>query len=329
MAVIMRVIVRAFWICIIILLAACERELVEVPQTQAAEAKLPSPTTMTSFPTEEVLATPLLKPSATEAPVKTPTPTSGPGGILGRRIVSESLSPNRRWEATVERIFRAGEERVILRVVLDLNDIEWVVEDIPYADMPPFGFPFPEPFYWTKDGRYLYYTHLSSGDGCFAGGGNRGFDFYRLDLFSGASMPIADGGTWMSLSPDEKYLATFAYASSGPEVWNLETGAIQTFELLVSQEEAGIEIDQKYIVWAPDSSSFIYVIAAGVCDVDRGLFNWVIRVDIETTTQEILLARDERALKPVAWTDSEGILVSDGAQMYWMDPVDGEVIPLK
>jgi hypothetical protein len=278
---------------------------------------LPSPTT--------VINTPLPTPTTTKVII-----TQAPTNKLG--IIDESISPDRRWKAIVSLNMVDGERRSIFTVANDGDKIEWVVEDNPFSDIAVGGGSFPVPYYWSKNGQYLYFTHTSSGDGCFAGGEHKGWDLQRLDLATGGVEQISpNGGSWISISPDESSFAYLVYAKQGITLRNIQTGEENTFDLLVQQEEVGMEIDQRYIVWSPDSNALVYVVMAGVCDFrPESYFNWLIFVDLKTTVQKILLEKDERGLVPISWVDENRILFRDGnQQLWWMNLETGEMISTK
>lgn len=253
--------------------------------------------------------------------VATPTPE--------RRIVRDGLSPNRRWRAFVILEFVDGEERSIFYVVND-EAVIWIVEDIPYVDIHVSGFPFPEPFYWTTNGQYLYFTHQSSGDGCFAGGRHRGTGLLRLDLATGNVVELSPNfASWMSISPDEKTLAYFNYSRQGLTFRDLDTGNERTLDRVVLQEDVGMELDYRYIVWSPDSQSLVFVVMAGVCDfIQESYFNWLVHVNLISGVQTILFEKDERGFVPIAWPDINKVLIRQGSgQLLWLNPTTGDIEP--
>jgi len=257
------------------------------------------------------------------------TPTSP---VPKKVIIDESFSPDRRWIATVIRSHENGEVRVIFKVELDYDGVIWIVEDVPYEDVPAHYFLFPVPFYWSKDGRYLFYTHAGSGDGCFGGGNHEGWDLFKLDLTTGETVQVLpNGGSWISLSPDEVYFAYFFYTKQGITLLNMNSGDINSLDLMVRQEDVGWEIDQRYIVWSPDSKRLVYVVMAGVCDYTvESYFNWLVLVDVQNLTQKVILGKDERGLVPINWIEENKILFRDSNHQLWlMDLETKELYPLK
>jgi hypothetical protein len=177
----------------------------------------------------------------------------------------------------------------------------------------------------------LYYAHRADGDGCFGGNKHLGKDLKRLDLTTGEVSQVSNGGTYLSFSPDEKYLATISFGSEGINIQNLTSDKLDILDLLVRHEDLGLETDQRYITWSPDSQSLVFVIMAGVCDFTvESYFNWIVRVDISTLTQSMLTERDERGLVPVSWIEQDRILTRDkDGNLWWMNPSTGAVTSVK
>jgi len=269
-------------------------------------------------------STPLATSFVTSTPVApTPEVTSPPTPI----IVYESISPNSRWAATTSRIIVNGEERSILKVSNDDGKVEWEVENKPLIEEPPTGFWFPVPFHWSEDGKYLYFAHRASGDGCFGGNQHLGKDLQRLNLATGEVNDISSGGTYMAISPDEKYLAAVSYAREGIKLQNLENGDLNVLDLVIQQENVGFELDQRYITWSPDSQSLVFVIMAGVCDgTVESYFNWIVRVDIYSLSQRFLTEKNEQGLVPISWIEQDKILVRDkDGILSWMNASTGAI----
>lgn len=285
-----------------------------------------------------VTATPTLIPSKTNTPVtllqntlipitQIPEETPLPKPI----IVYQSVSPDARWTAITSREFVEGQERSIFKVSNDGGRIEWEVENEIFIEEPPAGFWFPVPFYWSKDGKYLYYAHRASGDGCFGGNKHLGKDLARIDLTTGEVRQISPGGTYITISPDEKFLATFSYGREGITIQNLLNNESITLNLVVKQEDVGFEIDQRYITWSPDSNSLVFVIMAGVCDgAVESYFNWIVRVDMASFSQRLLTEKDEQRFVPISWLEKDKILVRDkDGILWWMNPDTGVTSSVK
>jgi hypothetical protein len=299
------------------------RKLTNTPQAMPS-ANPTFTVSATSVPSQMVTHTEIpLHASQTSIP---PTQTSS---ATEAQIIDQWLSPNRRWTAMVTRITRTGTERVVFTVDNDHGRIVWLVEDISFSEDPPTGFSFPKPFYWSQDGHFLFFTHSSSGDGCFGGGLHAGWDLYRLDLATGGVEQISSkGGSWISMSPDESTFAYLFYAKA-ITIHDISTGREFMLDMPLSQESIGMELDARYILWSPGSRFLVYVIMAGVCDgEEESDYNWLVMVDVHNETHKLVLERDERGLIPISWTVDQGILLRDNQQhMWWLDPESGEMIP--
>jgi hypothetical protein len=287
-------------------------------------------------PEGSISATPIHTPLQTSSPTSTqtitstsdiPNATSTPKPI----IVYESTSPNSRWSAITSREVVNGQERSIFRVSNDDGRISWEVENEIYAENPPSGFWFPVPFYWSKDGKYLYFAHNASGDGCFGGNKHLGKNVERLDLTTGEVSHVSEGGTYLAISPDEKYLAFIPFGDESINIQSLTNGKVDKLELLVRHEDLGIETDQRYITWSPDSKSLVFVIMAGVCDFTvESYFNWVVPVDLSPLSQRMLTEKDEQGLVPISWIAQDKILTRDkDGKIWWMNPNTGETSPIQ
>ncbi len=262
-------------------------------------------TVITTKPTQKIIT-------------QTPEPTTTPEPFF----FYESISPDQRWESITIHDFYNGEERAILRISNDSGKVVWEAENevIEYNSL--FDYSFPAPFYWTKDGRYLYFVHRFGGDGCYGGNEHLGIDVKKIDLFTGKVSYVSPGGTYLSFSPNEKYLATLSYSEEGITIKNLINNDTKTYKFAINEEDYDFEIDQKYITWSPDSNSLVYVIMEGVCDgVVESYFNWIVRVDLKSQTQRLLTEKDEKRYIPIAWTELDKILVRDfDGNLWWMNP---------
>lgn len=272
--------------------------------------------------------TPLTTLDFTSTPIaSTPEVDSSPTPIL----VYESISPDARWTATTRRVFVDGEERSIFEVSNDGERVTWEIENKPFIDQPPAGFWFPIPFHWSKNGQYLYFAHRADGDGCFGGNPHLGKNLQRLDLATGEVKDISPGGTYMAISPDENYLANVSFATEGIEIQNLQSGNLHGLDRVVGYEDVGMELDQRYITWSPDSQSLVFVIMAGVCDFSvESYFNWIVRVDVQSLSQHFLTEKDEQGYVPISWIEPDKILVRDkNGNLSWMNSNTGETSSTK
>lgn len=303
---------------IVLLLTACQSATQIPPATVSAATPTASPT---SSPTETPLPTETLRPTATITSQPSPTALPAP------KIVHQSDSPDLRWSAVTSRVYKNGAERSIFEVKSAEDEkVGYIVEDEPFIDEHPYGFSFPVPFYWSKNGAYLYYIHRADGHGCFGGGVHSGSDLRRLDLATGQVEDIAPGGSYISISPNETWYGAFYYKES-LYLQNLKTDQWITLPSLVTHHEiVGNELDQQHIVWSPDEKALMYVVMGGVCDsLKESFYTWLIRVDLPTFTQTVLLTADERGLIPVSWPEPNKVLFRDeNSQLWWFNPTTKE-----
>lgn len=220
-----------------------------------------------------------------------------------------------------------GEERSIFVVTSNEGDVQWEVENEPFVEQPPESFWFPEPFYWSNDGHDLYYVRRASGDGCFGSIEYGGKDLKKFDLVSGENSDISSGGHYLIFSPDEKFLAVVSFGGDGIQIQDLESGDVKESVFPVRGEDVGIEVVPGYLKWSPDNRSLLYVLMAGVCSgAGESQFNWIVRLDVQTSSQRVLIEKDEQGLVPVSWMEADKVEMSDrDGRMWFMDPSTGKI----
>jgi len=199
--------------------------------------------------------------------------------------------------------------RVRLAVSTADHMTEWVIRDetLRYG----MGYSIPQPFHWTVDGRYFYYTDAFFPDGCaiFV----NGFNLYRLDLTDGTSAEIVPPGAWwVSLSPDEKTAAYVLWNGTDLEIVTRDTASLEeqrgTFDPVYTQGGA--------IIWSPDGKSLALTLASRPCEPP----DWtqsIIRLDITTLSQRLLFQANEPLLRTVEWPEPNTILLADEDGNTW------------
>lgn len=259
------------------------------------------------------------------------TPTSIPtldgftcveGTIPYGKVLQEYYSPDGNWKSEVKLEKIGGTARSIFTLTLS-DSIKWEVENVQYTcpDLPGV-FPFPVPFYWTKDGHYLYFTHALGGDGCFGGSSHTITDLKRLDLYTGKTELVTDvGGIWSAFSPDEKKIAFVSHGSEpGAEVFNLETKTSQKIDLLMDETSySDYDWNQTDIVWSPDSSEFVSLFTTGFCRY-TDFYSWLILVQPNSNSIEVLYSGQEVNFKPISWDESGKVLILQGDELLLLDP---------
>jgi sugar lactone lactonase YvrE len=175
------------------------------------------------------------------------------------------------------------------------------------------GYTTPQPFHWSQDGRYLYFTNLPAIDGCapFVDGS----DLQRLDLTDGDVVEILPnvGSTTLSLSPDEK---TLVYTRDDELV----------LRSVPTAKEQRLKIDigvAGSIVWSPDGEAFMYALAIA-CDVASS----IVRVDMEPLVQTTLVREYGGELITLGWPETGKVLLKDwDGNYWWMNAATGELTP--
>ncbi len=195
--------------------------------------------------------------------VSTPQPTEPP---LSEEVV---WSPDGRWvarslaSAPVTRGTGDAESttyHVVLTVVRVDGSREWKVidDELRYG----LGWSAPRVLQWSRDGRYLYYTHFVSGDGCalFISG----TDLWRVDLQDGRTLQLApDVSISIALSPDETTLA-YIDGTGAPTLVlrDLATAAERRVPVGTPGQQAG------NIRWLPGDGGLEVTLAAAPCTED-------------------------------------------------------------
>lgn len=177
----------------------------------------------------------------------------------------------------------------------------------------------PQPVQWSRDGRYLYFTDEPYGIGgyiLFWGGP----DLQQVDLATGAITEILpDQGCLcaMSLSPDGTLLAVITGIDPLELVLrNILDGTERRTQLESGHWQAG------NIVWSPDGKSLMYTMAIG--DPEKESYS-IVRVDVGTLAQTVLIHDDPRLLETIVWADAKTVWLNSVLGGAWrMDADTGE-----
>ena len=160
------------------------------------------------------------------------------------KIVSSSTetSPDGRWEALTtrsENVSFAGDEASFFYVQLKVTSPDEGITWTPVSEWHAAGLgqeEAPQPFHWSRDGRFLYYTSLSYPDGGCVFYDNIGETLDRLDLSDGSvaglQPPYARGIA--AISPDETMIA---YLNRQPDFSNQHL-VVRELETAYSDGEA-------------------------------------------------------------------------------------------
>jgi hypothetical protein len=226
-----------------------------------------------------------------------------------------SRSPDGKWDVQGMVAFPAdGGEKYYTQLKVKKTDgaIDWTVVD----EWSRFGLGYttPQPFQWSQDGRYLYFTNKPVPDGC--GIFVNGSDLHRIDLSDGSVTEIVpSSGLWLSLSPDETTLAYIGYGGRGLVLRNLATGVERGARLDPGQDYAA-----GHIVWSPDGAALVLTLAIRPCSSGWAESVSVMLVEVATLEQTMLIHEDKRLFTTVEWPTLDRILLKDeDGNFWWMD----------
>jgi hypothetical protein len=231
-------------------------------------------------------------------------------------------SPDGKWNAQGLVAFPATDPKmgyyVRLKVARVDGTFEWTAVDEWSA--LGLGYTTPQPFQWSRDGRYFYFTNEPVVDGCavFVNGS----DLQRVDLEDGSVAELApSSGLWLSLSPDETMLAYIGYGDRGLVLRDLSTGAEREVKLDPGQSYAA-----GHVVWSPDGAALALTLALRPCSTNWAVSVSVLRVEVETLEQRTLVQEDERLFVTAQWPTPDEVLLQDEAGNSWrMDANTGQI----
>jgi len=189
---------------------------------------------------------------------------------------------------------------------------EWKVVD--QTSNWGLGWTTPRPFHWSHDGRSLYFTNYGVPDGC-PGFGN-GWGLSKVDLDDGSITEVLPSmGNWMALSPEEERLAYVPRSAHAVVIRDLATGKESTFALQTGEGDPTASIG--HILWSPDGSALILTVALDRCQALEKLRHSIVRLDLSTGAETVLVDGDERWLVTQSWPDPDEIILLDGQERHW------------
>lgn len=184
------------------------------------------------------------------------------------------------------------------------------------------GYTAPRPFHWSQDGHYLYFTNEPVPDGCVVF--VNGSDLQQVDLNSGRVKEIVPPkARWLSVSPDEKNVAYIYWNGNALDVilHDLATARERTANLVT-----GENVQAGNIIWSPDAQALMLTVAIRPCTGKWADSTSIVRVDISTLKQTILIREDKRLFTTDQWSATDKVLLRDAdGQSWWMDTATGQV----
>ena len=281
----------------------------------------------TQSPTIDITITPQPIFTLTPEPTNTPSPIGTPE--TETVVFEESTSPDGLWGATIIRTIQGENYNIRFTVSNNFNDQTWVIENLDFKKPEPLvGYHYPYIFTWSDNGKYLYYSHLTTGgDGCYVPSRPGGFDLRRVDLLTGEDVVIQEeGGTWLALSPDESKLAYVQGWDGNVTLLNIENQNEQIIPLPPITDVYGLVDTTDYVFWSPDGNSFVYAFLWGDCG--DYFFSYIMHFDINAQKQTVLINHDEHGYIPVEWKEQDKILLLDNEDNnWWLDPTTKEITP--
>ena len=312
-------------LALLVIMTACVSCSRSAPPPSVTPADVPTvaatdPPALTPVPTETPTAQATIPPTPTVQATISPTATP-----IIEEMESDTwsiTSPDGEWRAEgMAAFFAGGGESYYARLSVTQTDgtVEWVAVD----EWSGFGLGYttPQPFHWSRDGRYLYFTNRPVVDGC--GVFVNALDLQRLDLGDGSVSEMAPSlGLWLSLSPDETTLAYVGYGGRGLVLRDLLTGIERETVL-----DPGSSYAAGHVVWSPDGAALVLTLAIRPCFADWAESVSVLRVQVETLEQTTLIREDERLFITAEWATLERVLLRDDeGNEWWMDASTGALL---
>ena len=217
-------------------------------------------------------------------------------------IVQTVDSPDGLWQATVaqsEPTIVAGESKFYTTLSVTNGSAVWTPIDEWRGH--GLGYVYPTIQGWSDDGRYLYYSNLTSFDGCMIF--NNGMDLHQLDVTNGRTDLLLDTGLTnnLALSPDGTQVAYTQFNEQDVVVFlrDVATGKEQSVAVTTGTGDA----QSGNILWSPDGSFFLLVVAHNPCSADRT--HSIVRVDVMRNglTAVTFIEQNDRQFAILDWPD--------------------------
>lgn len=308
-----------------------ERDLPLLGTLQACPAVfpiIPSPTqafTETSSPTSTETA-------ISSIPSITPEISNNELNLFGMNVQEwVSTSPDGKWVAAGLVAFpkeNIGGQQAYIRLMIFSADgkTHWTIFD-KWEELN-LGFPIPAPLKWSQNGKYFYFTHRVTPDGCSAF--SLLTDLQQVNLADGiVTELLPPSAVTLALAPDQSQVAYVGQGDKGLILKDLVTGEERETEI-----DPGKEFDAGNILWSPDGNALSLTLAINPCTGEYGVSKtvWaesttILWVDSETLQQEVLVEEDPRWFITWEWIEPGKITITDGQEnsVWHLDVNTGEI----
>ena len=174
------------------------------------------------------------------------------------------------------------------------------------------GYTIPQPFHWSRDGRYFYFTNLPVSDGC--SGLSNASDLQQVDLRSGRIDELLTPiHTWVSLAPDDKNVAAVNHGVL--LIGNVVKLDMRRpdFALTSNAESIGA------IQWSTDSKQLVFAQLFDACtQTPLGSKSSIVWVDARSGQSRVLIKEDARRFMVERWLASHEVLLRDRDFQRWV-----------
>jgi hypothetical protein len=237
------------------------------------------------------------------AATATPAVEARPTPDLGQMEIRQwsSTSPDGQWVAQVLAAFPPSQGgNYYTRFIVRKTDgtTEWRVID--NWQGLALGYTTPQPIQWSRDGRFLYFTHVPVPNGCavFVNGS----DLQRVALASGKVEQIVPPvSLWLSLSPDEK---TLAYGDQQRGLVLRDLATRKERQMMLDLPTPGADMGE--IAWSPDSGALVLTVAPALCG-PASTTRSIMRVDLQSGSQTTLPIDEKRGFTSIAWPEPDRV----------------------
>lgn len=234
----------------------------------------------------------------------------------------ESVSPDKKW--TARGMYASSKrdstlEADYVQLIIQNNEDarHWVVIDL-WRDLG-LGSTHPQPVKWSLDGKYFYFTNLPIVEGCKALPTN-GSDLQHVDLETGGvNEVIPPIAYWISLSPDESWLAYIKQVDL--ELWLRNVKSGEEKKIII---DPGIDFDAGNLIWSPKGDMLTLTLAIQPCTGDpteSGIYaksTSIIVIDPSTLKVSTVVKEDPRRLVTSAWNEDDQVELKDPQGNPWI-----------